>query len=48
MRIELLHMKNFAPLFVALDKTEVTLDYRPNYAKKPYKTINIFVGQMFL
>lgn len=46
MRIELLHMKNFAPLFVALDKTEVTLDYRPNYAKKPYKTINIFVGQM--
>lgn len=42
MRIEKLHMKNFAPIFVALDKTEVTLDY----TKMPTKMINIFIGQM--
>lgn len=35
-------MKNFAPIFVALDKTEVELDYR----KVPGKVINIFVGPM--
>jgi DNA repair exonuclease SbcCD ATPase subunit len=35
-------MKNFAPLLVALDKAEVTLDYR----SVADKTINIFVGQM--
>lgn len=42
MRIEYLRMKNFAPIFVALDKTEVELDYR----KHPNKVINIFVGPM--
>ena len=46
MRIEYLRMKNFAPPFVALDKTEVVLDYTGNYAKKPPKIINIFIGQM--
>ena len=42
MRIDYLRMKNFAPLFVALDKTEVELDYR----KTPGKVINVFVGPM--
>ena len=42
MRIEYLRMKNFAPIFVALDKSEVELDYR----KHPGKVINIFVGPM--
>lgn len=42
MRIEKLHMKNFAPIFVALDKTEITLDYTMH----PNKVINIFIGQM--
>lgn len=46
MIIEYLRMKNFAPPFVALDKTEVVLDYRPNYEVKPHKMINIFIGQM--
>lgn len=42
MRIERLHMENFAPFPVALGKTEVTLDYRPHLSK----VINIFIGQM--
>jgi DNA repair exonuclease SbcCD ATPase subunit len=42
MRIEKLHMKNFAPIFVALDKSEVTLDY----SDRKDKIINIFIGQM--
>lgn len=42
MRIESLRMKNFAPLFVALDRTEVFLDYRG----MENKMINIFIGQM--
>lgn len=46
MRVERLYMKNFAPLFVALDKTEVELDYRPNYEGHTKKMINIFIGQM--
>ena len=42
MRIEYLHMKNFAPIFVVMDKTDVYLDYRQCQGK----VINIFVGQM--
>lgn len=42
MRIEYLHMRNFAPIFVVMDKTDVVLDYRDI----PDKVINIFVGQM--
>lgn len=42
MRIEYLHMKNFAPIFVVMDKTDVYLDYRACEGK----VINIFVGQM--
>ena len=42
MRIEYLRMKNFAPIFVALEKTEVVLDYRPFKDK----VINVMIGQM--
>jgi len=41
-RIEYLKMKNFAPIFVALEKTEVVLDYRPFKDK----VINVMIGQM--
>lgn len=42
MRINYLRLKNFKPIFVVMDKTEILLDYRPLHNK----VINIFVGPM--
>ena len=42
MRINYLRLKNFKPIFVVMDKTEIMLDYRLLHNK----VINIFVGPM--
>lgn len=42
MRIERLYMKNFSPIFIALNKNEVELDY----TQHEDKVINIFIGEM--